>query len=124
MRLDLAMGLKIGDTVYNAFMDKLVITSRLDRINDEGTKVCDIVFGTVDTRLHSESYIFDDLYFEDLEGESDEEKSFVNWAKDNRDFFGSDEYMNCNIIKQAYKQGFAMGFNAKLTYSHEEQMQK
>lgn len=124
MRLDLAMGLKIGDTVYNAFMDKLIITSRLDKTTSNSNQISDIVFGTIDTRLHSESYTFDDLYFEDLEDESDEEKSFVNWAKDNRDFFESDEYINCNLIKQAYKQGFAMGFHARLQRSYEEQMQK
>jgi hypothetical protein len=124
MRLDLAMNMKIGDVAYNAFMDKLVITSRFDRVNGDGTKIADIIFGTIDTRLRAESYMFDDLYFADLEGESDEEKSFVNWAKDNRDFFGSDEYENCNLLKQAYKQGYAMGFNSRLKTSYEEQMQK
>ena len=122
MRLDLAMGLKIGDIVYNCFMDHLIITSRFDQIDNVNNKLYTIVFGTVNTKLYSESYPFDDLYFKDLEGESDEEKSFVNWAKDNRDFFEDSDCL-CSM-KQCYKQGFAMGFEYKRQISHEEQMQK
>jgi hypothetical protein len=122
MRLDLAMGLKIGDIVYNAFMDQLVITSRFDQRDNVNNKLWTIVFGTVNTKLYSESYPFDDLYFKDLEGESDEEKSFVNWAKDNRDFFEDSDCLHG--MKECYKQGYAMGFHSKLQYSYEEQMQK
>lgn len=123
MRLDLAMNLKVGDIVYNAFMDELVITSRFDQKDNVYKKLYSIVFATVDTRLHRESYPFDDLYFKDLEGESDEEKSFVTWAKDNRDFFEEDS--TCfYMMKECYKQGYAMGFHAKRHYSYEEQMQK
>jgi hypothetical protein len=123
MRLDLAMTLKPGDTVYNAFMDKLVITSRFDEINTNTEKLSKIIFSTVDTRLNRENYCFDDLYFKDLEGESDEEISFVNWAKDNRDYLGdADEWFS--VMKQCYKQGFAMGFEHKKKITYEEAMQK
>lgn len=123
MRLDLAMGLKVGDIVYNAFMDELVITSRFDTPINGGKKIHKIIFSTVDTRLNRNTYSFDDIYFKDLEGESDEEISFVNWAKNNRDYLGdADEWFS--VMKQCYKQGFAMGFEYKRKISFEEAMQK
>ena len=81
MRIDVADTIKIGDIVYNCFMDELVVTS----IYGKGSSK--IVFSTIDTRLHRSSYNFSDLYLKGLEDESDDEKSWVSWAKNNRDFF-------------------------------------
>jgi hypothetical protein len=123
MRLDLAMGLKVGDKVYNAFMDELVITSRFDTPMNDSKKIHNIILSTIDTRLNRNTYSFDDIYLKNLEGESDEEISFVNWAKDNRDYLGdTDEWFS--VMKNCYKQGFSMGFEHKRRTSYEEQMQK
>ena len=117
MRLDLANSIKIGDIVYNCFMEQLVITSIS---KDHSSK--NIFFGTIDTRLYRSSYESNDLYLKDLEDESDDEKSWVNWAKDNRDFF--DEFDNIETIKEIYKIAFCNGFEYKRKIKFEEAMQK
>jgi hypothetical protein len=50
----------------------------------------------------------------------DEEKSFLNWVQ-NQDNI-SDKFFD--ILKIAYMQGYAAGFQAKLVYSSEENLQK
>ena len=115
MRLDLAMGLKVGDKVVNVFMDELVI-SKIDHTYDPKPPV----FIAVDTMLQNHYLWFDDMYYPDLSDLCDEEKSFVLWAKDNKQFIGE----NSRLLKTVYMQGFAMGFEHKKKISHEEQMQK
>lgn len=116
MRIDTADTIKIGDVVYNCFMDELVVTS----IYGKGSSK--IVFSTVDTRLHRSNYNFSDLYLKDLEDESDDEKSWVSWAKDNRDFF--DEFDHLETMKEVYKTAFCNGFEYKRKLRLEEAMQK
>jgi hypothetical protein len=115
MRLDLAMGLKVGDKVVNVFMDELVI-SKIDHSYDPKPPV----FIALDTMLQKHYLWFDDIYYPDLSDICDEEKSFVLWAKDNRYFVGE----NSRLLKTVYMQGFSMGFEHKRRTSYEEQMQK
>jgi hypothetical protein len=115
MRLDLAMGLKVGDKVVNVFMDELVI-SEIDHSYDPKPPV----FIALDTMLQKHYLWFDDIYYPDLSDICDEEKSFVLWAKDNKQFIGE----NSRLLKTVYMQGFAMGFEHKRRSSYEEQMQK
>ena len=115
MRLDLAMGLKIGDKIVNVFMDELVI-SGIDHSYDPKPPV----FIALDTMLQKHYLWFDDIYYPDLSDICDEEKSFVLWAKDNKQFIG--EYSR--LFKTVYMQGFAMGFDHKRKIFHEENMQK
>ena len=119
MRLDLAMGLRIGDVVFNAVGKRLII---------EHYDSTSMVFSAVDTRLCSSKYMLDDIYLEDLYGESDEEKSFVHWIRDNKvadsDILYNKFNLCFSLMKQTYKQGYAMGFHSKRQYSYEEQMQK
>jgi hypothetical protein len=115
MRLDLAMGLKVGDRILNVFMDDLVI-SAIDHSYDPKPPV----FISLDTRLQKHYLWFDEIYYPDLSDICDEEKSFVLWAKDNRQFIGE----NSRLLKTVYMQGFAMGFDHKRKISHEEAMQK
>lgn len=115
MRLDLAMGLKVGDKIVNVFMDELVI-SKIDHSYDPKPPV----FIAVDTMLQKHYYWFDDIYYPDLSDICDEEKSFVLWAKDNKQFVGE----NSRLLKTVYMQGFSMGFDHKRKLSHEENMQK
>lgn len=115
MRLDLAMGLKVGDKIVNVFMDELVI-SKIDHSYDPKPPV----FIAVDTRLEKHYLWFDDIYYPDLSDICDEEKSFVLWAKDNKQLIGE----NSRLSKEIYMQGYVNGFNSRLKYSHEEQMQK
>jgi len=115
MRLDLAMGLKVGDKIVNVFMDELVI-SKIDHSYDPKPPV----FIALDTMLQKHYLWFDDIYYPDLSDICDEEKSFVLWAKDNRQFIGE----NSRLLKTVYVQGFSMGFEHKRRISHEEAMQK
>ena len=78
MRIDLANDIKTGDTLYNCFMDPVVVTSIYKDNNN-------IIFSTIDTKLYRRGYSYEDIYFSDLYGESDEEKSWINWIKNNRD---------------------------------------
>lgn len=116
MRLDLAIGLKPGDKVVNVFMDELVISSIDYSISPSKPPV----FTALDTRLQKHYLWFDEIYHPDLEDICDEEKSFVLWAKDNKQLIGE----NSRLSKEIYMQGYANGFNSRVKYSHEEQMQK
>ncbi len=115
MRLDLAMGLKVGDKIVNVFMDELVI-SAIDHSYDPKPPV----FIALDTMLQKHYLWFDDIYYPDLSDICDEEKSFVLWAKDNRQFVGE----NSRLLKTVYMQGFSMGFEHRRRITHEEAMQK
>lgn len=117
MRLDLACNIKVGDVVYNCFMDELVITAISKDINPK-----QIFFGTVDTKLHRASYDSNDVYLKNCEGESDEEKSWVNWAKDNREFF--EEFDHIETMREIYKIGFGNGFQHRIKIRAEELLQK
>ena len=121
MRLDLAQEIKMGDKVYNCFMDPLVVTSIYKDVADSGG-FHRIVFGTVNTRLDRASYDSSDVYLADLDGESDDEKSWVNWAKDNRDFLL--EFDHIETMKEIYRAAFYNGFEHKRKVSFEEMMQK
>jgi hypothetical protein len=116
MRLDLAMALKPGDKVVNVFMDELVISSIDYSISPSKPPV----FIALDTRLQKHYLWFDEIYHPDLEDICDEEKSFILWAKEWKQFIGE----NSRLLKTVYMQGFAMGFEHKRKISHEEAMQK
>lgn len=111
----LADGIKIGDIVYDTFMQKMVVGS-IDQ-NDNGR-----VFTVVDTGLNPHCYSYEDIYFEDLYGESDEEKSWINWAKNNKELINTFDHIS--TIKWVYQQGFAEGFVYRKKISFEEMMQK
>jgi hypothetical protein len=118
MIFEQAQQIKMGQKLYNSFLDEVVVTSIFSP-SDTGNI---ILFGTVDTRLHKESYSFEDLYY-DLEEICDEERSFINWAKENREFI-LDHEESFKAMKKAYICGFGNGFAYKKTCLYEEQMQK
>jgi hypothetical protein len=118
MRLEQAQQVKVGQKLHNALLEEVVVTSIFSP-SDAGDV---ILFGTVNTRLHKESYSFEDLYH-DLEEVCDEERSFISWAKENREFLLDNEE-SFRAIKKAYMAGFGNGFAHKQSYTYEEQMQK
>jgi hypothetical protein len=111
----LADSIKAGDIVYNVFMQKLVVGS----ISQEDGG---LVFTLVDTGLNTHYYSYEDIYFDDLYGESDEEKSWINWAKNNKDFVETFDHLS--TIKWIYQQGFSEGFVYRQKISYSEMMQK
>lgn len=121
MRLDLANNINPGDIVYNCFMDELVVTSVYKEVADTET-FHRLVFGTTDTRFNRVAYDSQDLYLKDLYGETDDEKSWVEWTKNNRDF--CELFDHIETIKEIYKIGFCNGFEHKRKVTFEEMMQK
>ena len=119
MRLDLANHINVGDKVVNCFMDELII-SKIDNSYPGRDNPKPPVFIALDTRLQKHYLWFDEIYHPDLSDVCDEEKSFVFWAKDNRQFIGE----NSRLLKTVYMQGFSMGFEHKRRKSYEEEMQK
>ena len=110
--------IQIGDHLLNPFLDDIVITNHF---KDSGI----MVFSTVDTRLRSVSYSYENIYHRDLNPDDicDEEMSFLYWAKDNREYI-EDNLEIFDYLKDTYMQGFAMGFQHKKDHSYKEQMQK
>jgi hypothetical protein len=122
MRHDLALNVKLGDTVYNCCMDALIVTG-IDYV----IYFVPIRFHTIEKNssnlyLSSTAYNIQNLYLADLEGETDDEKSWVNWAKDNKDFLLTFDHLE--TVKEIYKTAFLNGFNHKQVTSFEELMQK
>jgi len=121
MRLDQAQLVKMGQKLYNALLEEVVVTSIF--VNVKPDHKCDaMIFSTVNTRLHKESYSFEDLYF-DLDDVCDEEKSFISWTQENTDLILANEE-SFRAIKIAYMAGFGNGFAHKRKITHEEAMQK
>ena len=113
---------RIGDTVYNCFMDKLKVIEIDHNLNHDIDTNERILFTLLDSNQNRHSYYYQDLYLEDLSYESEEEKSWINWAMKNKDFLM--EFDHITTTKAIYQQGFAEGFRHKRKYSHEELMQK
>ena len=111
----LAQNIKVGDVVINCFGQKLVVNNIFVSAND-------FIISAVDTGLNTHEYSYEDIYLEDLYGESDEEKSWINWAMKNKDFLM--EFDHITATKAVYQQGFDEGFKYKQKYSYEEMMQK
>lgn len=101
-------------------MDKVVV-SKID--TEYKSKYIDtITFTAVNSQMATEKYDYRDIYLLDLEGEDDAEKSWIDWIKDNRDFFVT----NNDIVttKEIFKIGYGRGFNYRRIISYEEMMQK
>lgn len=121
MRIDQAQNLKIGDKVLNTFMSHLTVNS-IKMVHLDNEELLHILVTTSDEANSRDTYHHEDIYLPDLDGVSDEEKSWLNWAKDNSDFI--EEFDHLPSIRNIYMSGFANGFEHKLRYSHEELMQK
>jgi len=121
MRLDLANHINVGDRVLNCFMDELVVLSIHKDVSDNNI-FHSIVFATIDSRFNKDSYDSHNVYLSELDGETDDEKSWVEWAKNNRDFF--DNFNHIETLKEIYKIGFCNGFEFKHKISSEEMLQK
>jgi len=117
MRLDLAMNVKLGDKVYNTYKEVFYVVGKYETKNN-------IVFDISTLGNNITKVLYTEVYSSDLEGESDDEKSWVNWAKDNKDFLIKFENKQIEAIKQIYKTAFLNGFEYKRIVSYEEMMQK
>lgn len=123
MRLDLAYTLKPGDKVYNCFTEELIVESKQIFYADNNQEIHDIQIWCLNQNNTKINYDYEDLYFSGLEDESDETKAWVEWATENKDDFYLDQD-DLTLIKYAFHQGFASGFNYKRKILAEEQLQK
>ena len=122
MNFHSAQTVKINDTVYDCFMDEnKVIAIEYDLSNHDEISY-KLIFTLKDLQGYFKKFNYEDVYLKDLEHEDEDEKSWVNWAKDNKDFFT--EFDHFHTIKAIYKHGFAEGFKYRQKYSYEEMMQK
>jgi hypothetical protein len=121
MNIDIALDIRAGDIVYNTFMDELVVKSYSWKFNDKG-KISEIIFQVTDSYGSVHTYAYADVYDKYMTWESDEEKSWANWAKDNKDFVL--EFDHISTIKEIYKIGFANGFSHQKKLRAEEMLQK
>ena len=117
MRIDLADNIQVGDKIYNCFMDTLVVTSIYKSESSQK-----LIFSTIDSRLNRAGYSYLDVYLKDLEGESDDEKSWIDYITKNKDILSDVD--DIDICKKFYKIGFCKGFTHKKQIAFEEQMQK
>jgi hypothetical protein len=121
MNIDTALSIKINDTIYNCFMDILTVKSYSCKFNDLG-KIESMTFDTVDNNNYTRTYDYENVYDKYMTWESDEEKSWVEWASQNKDFVF--EFDHIDTIKNIYKIGFANGFEYRRKRNYEEMMQK
>lgn len=117
MRFDIAQAVNIGDTLYNCFMEPLVVQNKTVFAIDRHIK-----FIMIDHCNNIHGYSFNDLYLPDLEDEDDAEKAWVNWAKDNKDFLLTFDHIE--TTKEIFKIGFGRGFDYRRQCSYKEMMQK
>lgn len=111
MRSDIALYVDIGSTVYNCFMDQFIVIQKTNQ---------DMIVEDINGDTHR--YNIEDLYLNHLEDEDDIEKSWVDWAKNNKDFILT--FGHISSLKEIYKTAFAHGFEYKKRYQYEEMMQK
>lgn len=121
MRLDIAMSVNVGESVFNCFNDYLTVSEKKIFYTDKG-KINNIIFVTEDSKGLVHKYDHEDLYVDDMEDESDTEKAWVGWASQNKDFLETFDHIA--TIRNIYIEGFVEGFKNKLKYSYLEQMQK
>jgi hypothetical protein len=121
MRLDLAEAVQKGDTLYNCFREPLVVADK-EMVRCNNGHISSINFHVVNTGLQALLYDCEDLYFYDLEDEDDAERSWINWAKNNKDFF--DTFDHIETIKEIYRIGFYDGFEHQKYTSYLKEMQK
>lgn len=122
MRLDIAQGVNLGDTIYNCFMEPLMVKDKIGYSLDTYPNYEYIKFVVIDNGDKEHSYLHGDVYLQDLGDEDDAEKSWVNWATDNKDFLTTFDHIE--TMKEIYKTAFANGFEYRRSVSHKEQMQK
>lgn len=121
MRIDQAKTLVSGDKVVNTFMMPLTVKS-IKIAHNHREELLHVLVITTDELGKQETYHHEDVYLPDLDGVSDEEKSWLSWAKDNEDFL--EEFDHLPSVRIIYMHGFADGYSHKKRVSAEEYLQK
>ena len=121
MRSDQAQTLVTGDKVIDSFMTHLTVKS-VKSVHNHNEELLHILVITSDENGKQDTYHHEDIYLPDLDGVCDEEKSWLNWAKENQDFI--EEFDHLPSIRLIYMRGFSDGFQYKRERTAEEYLQK
>jgi hypothetical protein len=113
MKLEHAEKLTAGDIVYDPFGCPVVISSWVKSFDKPNS----LYLATISSDLKLTTYHYTELELFDDDMICDEYKSYLLWIKEEKKPFTLD-------TKEAYMQGYAAGFSAKLKYNSEEQLQK
>lgn len=118
--LRLALDITTNDIVYDICGRKLKVSDySVEYITGEPINV---TFYCYDSDGNKEKYSYEDLYlnFDDID---DAENCFIEFVRRNPDlvFFNHDKI---NFAREIFMQGFSDGFQNKLKYSADEQLQK
>ena len=113
MKFEEAQNLNSGDIVYDPFGCPVVISSWFRSFDTSDG----LYFGTLSTDMKLTTYHYKDLELFENEMICDEYKSYLLWIKEENKPFAF-------ITKEAYMQGYAAGFQAKIKIKTEEQLQK
>ena len=118
MRLDIALGIEAGDTVYNCFREPMKVVGKTKFYNPSGRldRIEFFVVGSI-----TSEYNYTDIYLANLEDESDEETSWVHWASFNKDILINHDL---GMLRQVYIAAFANGCEYKRNIHYQEMMQK
>lgn len=122
MRKHIADNVNVGDTVYNCFMEPLIVQNKTVFTDDTHPNYHYIKFTVKDASNNTHDYAGEDLYLPDLEDEDDAEKAWIEWSKNNKDFLITFDHLE--TTKEIFKVGFGCGFEHRLKFSYEEMMQK
>lgn len=121
MRPDQAQTLGIGDKVVDSFMTHLTVKS-VKSVHNHNEELLHILVIAEDKYGKQDTYHHEDVYLPDLDGVGDEEKSWLNWAKDNEDFL--EEFDHLPSVRLIYMRGFSDGFQYKRQITAAESLQK
>jgi hypothetical protein len=123
MNFEEAIKLKTGSKVYDCFGNKLLVYKvdfNLSFADDKEQKKCFI--HTIDSKLDKVKLSHENVFF-DQEFLSDEEKIFVDWISNNKDFVNKNQDI-LHIINYCFLQGFAEGYKYKKKQTLQELMDK
>lgn len=70
MRIDIAIGVNLGDTIYDCFWTPMIVVDKTIFLSDRGQAHA-IKFIVKDAQNNIHEYDCNDLYLQDLEDESD-----------------------------------------------------
>jgi hypothetical protein len=123
MNFEEAIKLKTGSKVYDCFGNKLLVYAvdfNLSFVDGKEKKTCFI--NTIDSKLDKVKLSHENV-FVDQEFLSDEEKIFVDWISNNKDFINRNQDV-LHVINYAFMQGFAEGYKYKKLHTIQELMEK
>lgn len=122
MKFSDAIKLKNGEIIRNCFWDKMIVYKIEYMINFEVNKE-NCYIEAIDSRMNKVWLCSDDVYPDNEEQISDQEKCFIKWAKANKTYV-TDNLDSLHIIRFCFLNGFNDGYEYKKEYTFKEMMEK